>query len=128
MREDWFHGDISREEAELKLSDFERKGTFLIRLSTNTPRSNPFTLSMVNKNSDTVHLRIKRTKDKKLKLFIKKKGEVVEIVETNLEGLVNTAKSTLGLSKPCLGRKYKDIFKKKKGVYMMNDYSDEEDA
>jgi len=40
---------------------------------------------------------------------------------------VNTAKATLGLSKPCLGRKYKDIFKKKKGIYMMNEYSSEED-
>jgi len=34
MKEDWFHGDISREESESKLSDFERKGTYLVRLST----------------------------------------------------------------------------------------------
>jgi len=127
MREDWFHGDITREEAELKLSDFERKGTYLIRLSTNAPRENPFTLSMVNKNGDTVHLRIKRTKDSKLKLYIKKKGKALKIVEPTVEALVNTAKSTLGLSKPCLGRKYKDIFKKKKGVYMMSDYSGSDD-
>jgi len=54
----------------------------------------------------------------------------VKIVEPGgVENLINVAKTTLGLSKPCLGRKYKDIFKKKKGVYMMTEYSasDEDD-
>jgi len=128
MKEDWFHGDVSREESESKLSDFERKGTFMIRLSTNLPQKNPFTLSMVNKNGDLIHLRIKRTKENKHKLFIKKHGKAIKIEEAGgIENLVNVAKTTLGLSKPCLGRKYKDIFKKKKGVYMMTDYSGSDD-
>jgi len=71
---------------------------------------------MVNKKGDTIHLRIKRTKDNKFKLYIKKHGKAVKIVEPGgVENLINVAKTTLGLSKPCLGRKYKDIFKKKKG-------------
>jgi serine/threonine protein kinase len=128
MKEDWFHGDITREESELKLSDFDRKGTFMVRLSTNAPKQNPFTLSMINKKGDLVHLRIKRTKEGKLKLFLKKHGKAIKIEEPGgIENLVNVAKTTLGLSKPCLGRKYKDIFKKKKGVYMMNDYSSSND-
>jgi hypothetical protein len=42
---DWFHGDISKEEAEKRLMH-RVSGTFLIRLSTTTP-DYPFTISMV---------------------------------------------------------------------------------
>jgi len=84
---------------------------------------------MITKKGDIVHLRIKR-KAGGFKLFIKKHGKSTVIDEQGgLENLIHAAKTALGLTKPCLGRKYKDIFKKKKGVYMMNDYSasDEED-
>jgi len=115
MKEDWFHGDITREESDSKLSDFEKKGTFLVRLSTKNSRENPFTLSMVNKKGNTIHLRIKRTKDNKLKLFIKKHGKSVKIIEPGgVKNLIEAAKAKLGLLNPCLGRKYKDIFKKEK--------------
>jgi len=119
MKEEWFHGDITREESESKLSDFDRKGTFMVRLSTNTPQVNPYTLSMINKKGELVHLRIKRTKENKFKLFLKKHGKTIKIEEAGgVENLLNVAKTTLGLSKPCLGRKYKDIFKKRKRVFI----------
>jgi len=75
-------------------------------------------------------LRIKRTKDNKLKLFIKKHGKSVKIIEPGgVENLIEVAKSTLGLSKPCLGRKYKDIFTKRRGTYVMpNSESDSGDG
>jgi serine/threonine protein kinase len=127
MKEDWFHGDITREEAESKLSDFmDSKGTFMVRLSQNQ-YDYPFTLSMVSKSQDLLHLRIKRTKEKKLKLLVKKQGKTIKIEEIALDALVNSAKRVLGLAKPCLGRKYKDIFKKKKGVYMMTEYDSDDD-
>jgi serine/threonine protein kinase len=127
MKEDWFHGDITREEAESKLSDFmDSKGTFMIRLSTNQ-HDYPFTLSMVSKSQDLLHLRIKRTKERKLKLLVKKQGKTIKLEESSLDSLVNAAKPVLGLGKCCLGRKFKDIFKKKKGVYMMTDYDDSDD-
>ena len=42
----WFHGDISKEEAEARLS-CRMEGTFLVRLSATTPGC-PFTISMIN--------------------------------------------------------------------------------
>eukprot|EP01113_Clastostelium_recurvatum_P013999 TRINITY_DN1756_c0_g1_i3.p1 TRINITY_DN1756_c0_g1~~TRINITY_DN1756_c0_g1_i3.p1 ORF type:complete len:784 (+),score=234.68 TRINITY_DN1756_c0_g1_i3:77-2428(+) len=41
----WFHGDISKEDAITRLSK-QDDGTFLIRLSSTDPKSCPFTLSM----------------------------------------------------------------------------------
>lgn len=42
----WFHGAIQREESEQKLAT-EKKGTFLVRLSTTEPDKTPFTISKV---------------------------------------------------------------------------------
>jgi serine/threonine protein kinase len=124
MVEDWFHGDITREEAESKLGE-DTKGAFMIRLSSNQ-RDYPFTLSMV-KGHDLLHLRIKRTKDRKLKLLVRKHGDTVKIEETELCTLVNNVKSVLGLVKPVKGRKYIKLFKKKKGTYQMteDEYDDD---
>jgi len=60
-------------------------------------------------------------------LYIKKKGKNLKIIESDLEHLVNAAKSSLGLRDPCKGRKFKDLFKQKKGSYIVDDYSEEDD-
>mmetsp|Transcript_4789 Transcript_4789/g.6690 ORF Transcript_4789/g.6690 Transcript_4789/m.6690 type:complete len:664 (+) Transcript_4789:78-2069(+) len=52
MDKEWFHGDISKEEAERRLLQ-RPHGTFLMRLSTTTPEF-PFTISML----DNQHRRI----------------------------------------------------------------------
>jgi len=124
LKEPWFFGDISKDEAEAKLSDFEKKGTFLIRLSTNDPRSEPFTLSLIRKQ--IMHLRIKKTPDG-LRILFKKASKTVKVNEPDLSSLLKTIKTPLALGKPCLGRKYKDIFSKKAGAYLVTNYEDDED-
>lgn len=47
MQKPWFHGDITRHEAEALLGSFKSKGTYLIRVSTTTPDKYPFTISKV---------------------------------------------------------------------------------
>jgi len=124
LKEPWFFGDISRDEAEAKLSDFEKKGTFLIRLSTNDPRVEPFTLSLITKQ--TMHLRIKKT-PQGLRILFKKQSKTIKVTEPDLHSLIKTIKTPLALGKPCLGRKYKDIFKKKAGAYLVTNYSDSDE-
>jgi len=83
---------------------------------------------MVTKKGDIVHLRVKKTSTG-FKLYVKKHGRNTLVEETGgVENLVRVAKTSLGLTKACFGRKYKDIFKKKKGVYMMTEYSDSDDG
>eukprot|EP01129_Flabellula_baltica_P007123 TRINITY_DN2737_c0_g1_i2.p1 TRINITY_DN2737_c0_g1~~TRINITY_DN2737_c0_g1_i2.p1 ORF type:complete len:437 (-),score=100.28 TRINITY_DN2737_c0_g1_i2:69-1379(-) len=124
LEQPWFFGDITRDEAEAKLSDFDKKGTFLIRLSTNNPRDNPYTLSLIRKQ--IMHLRIKRV-SAGLRILFKKQSKTIKVVEPNLLELVKTIKGPLSLGKPCLGRKYKDIFKKKGGVYLVTNYDSDSD-
>jgi len=124
LKEPWFFGNISREEAEAKLSDFEKKGTFLIRLSTNDPRVDPFTLSLIRKQ--IMHLRIKKT-PQGLRILFKKASKTIKVTEPDLHTLIKTIKTPLALGKPCLGRKYKDIFSKKQGAYVTSNYDDSEE-
>jgi len=57
----WFHGDISREEANDLLTKKKRKaGTFLVRLSISDPIESPFTISKLTKGGKVVHQRIYR--------------------------------------------------------------------
>jgi len=62
----WFHGFITSDEAERRLSlELNKKpGTFLIRLSTSEPRS-PFAISRVGDDNTITHKRIKVLADDK---------------------------------------------------------------
>jgi len=128
MSEDWFHGDIVKETADSKLSEFEgSKGTFLVRLSLNAPEKNPFSISMVSRSGQVVHIRINRKKKTgKLRVSYKKKSKVENIDADTIEELVNQSKSPLGLGKVCPGRKYNPL-SKKKGTYVMENYDDDDD-
>jgi len=127
MKQPWFFGDITREDSESKLSECTSGGYFLIRLSTNNPRENPFTLSMLNKKLDTIHLRIKRTNDNKLKISIKKHGKAVKIVEPGtIVQFIKKSSKALGLSTPVKGGGNTSIFNAKPGIYTMDNYDDSE--
>lgn len=54
----WFHGDITQKEAEMRLNQ-RNEGTFLIRASKTSPRQYPFTLSRLKGGMPT-HKRIGR--------------------------------------------------------------------
>jgi len=61
LKKKWFHGDISREEANDLLTKKKRKaGTFLVRLSISDPIESPFTISKLTKGGKVVHQRIYR--------------------------------------------------------------------
>jgi len=128
MSEDWFHGDITKDATDAKLSDFEgSKGTFLVRLSLNQPEKNPFSISMISRNGQVVHIRINRKKKTgKLRVSFKKKNKVENIDADTIEELVNLSKGPLSLGKVCPGRKYNPL-SKKKGTYIMNNYDDDDD-
>jgi len=55
MSKDWFHADISKDEAEKRLQG-RPAGTFLVRISSTTPEF-PYTISMINNQ----HRRIQHT-------------------------------------------------------------------
>jgi len=58
----WFHGDIGRNDAESRLNSSKenKKGLFLVRLSSNNDSC--FTISRINKDNKIVHQRIARDK------------------------------------------------------------------
>jgi serine/threonine protein kinase len=55
--QEWFHGNISREESEQKLAT-EKKGSYLIRLSLTEPEKTPYTISKVNQKGIINHQRV----------------------------------------------------------------------
>jgi serine/threonine protein kinase len=57
MKFDWFHGDISREEAD-KLLKPKKKGYYLVRLSKTEPDHTPFVISKASGKKDVSHQRI----------------------------------------------------------------------
>jgi len=88
MKYDWFHGDISRDEA-ITILKTKKKGYYLLRLSSNEPEHAPYVISKLGSKGDVSHQRIyvneqangfyvnsKDTKGnmKKLKRFLKLKN------------------------------------------------------
>lgn len=68
MQAPWFHGDVSKEEAEDLLSS-QPKGTYLVRTSV-TERSAPFTISKVTKKKTINHQRIQKTSNGQFQICI----------------------------------------------------------
>mmetsp|Transcript_26030 Transcript_26030/g.28955 ORF Transcript_26030/g.28955 Transcript_26030/m.28955 type:complete len:507 (-) Transcript_26030:154-1674(-) len=56
--QDWFHGDIDKATAELRLN-FRKSGSFLVRLSSTLPQY-PFTISIAGSHAKS-HKRVKKT-------------------------------------------------------------------
>jgi hypothetical protein len=110
MAEDWFHGDISKVEAESVLVSWKKKGSFLVRVSLTDPFMHPYTLSMLNQNKIVDHQRIGVTKTGGYWTLVKIKGQTQRIEEERIEILVKRAVKHLELKAPCLGSKYRSIF------------------
>jgi len=99
----WFHGDITKEEAESLLKNFQY-GYYLVRVSTSNA-SQPFTISRFTKEGKLIHFRIDKTLDGTLKIN-------VPPVKTskNLIHLMKEIKEPMNLKKPVPGSKYLSIF------------------
>eukprot|EP01125_Pyxidicula_operculata_P022104 TRINITY_DN8888_c0_g1_i1.p1 TRINITY_DN8888_c0_g1~~TRINITY_DN8888_c0_g1_i1.p1 ORF type:complete len:552 (+),score=115.55 TRINITY_DN8888_c0_g1_i1:38-1693(+) len=115
----WFHGDISKEEAVTLLSPIDEKtrkfkpGTFLVRLSTSEPvHSNPFTITKLNSQSEIVHQRI-NFKDGKYFISVKDKTGNRELASTKgLIFLIEEIMKTKFVKYPAPRSKYSTIFAK----------------
>eukprot|EP01130_Rhizamoeba_saxonica_P015565 TRINITY_DN7026_c0_g1_i1.p1 TRINITY_DN7026_c0_g1~~TRINITY_DN7026_c0_g1_i1.p1 ORF type:complete len:315 (+),score=76.27 TRINITY_DN7026_c0_g1_i1:569-1513(+) len=127
MKQEWFHGDLDRNDTEAKLSDFDtKKGTFLVRFSSRGTKTTPFTISKVDRKGTIIHMRVRRGGRGGYKLSFKKHGKVNSITQPTLPALIASAKSSVGLSKPCPGRSFAKIFHKKVGTYDIDDESTDE--
>jgi len=115
MKEDWFHGDLPRQNAEVLLNDFtNRRGTYLVRLSTTDIDKTPYTISKVNKKGTINHQRVYASRNGYY-VVIKSKDDKDKRIESEggIENLIESVTSELRLKHPCRGRKYNDIFSDK---------------
>jgi len=113
MVEEWFHGDITKNEAESVLLSWKKKGSFLVRVSVTDPFANPYTLSMLN-GKLVEHLRIGAMKTGDTFGYytnIKIKGQLQRLEsEGGVENLVKRMIKHLELKTACLGSKYQSLF------------------
>lgn len=120
---EYFHGDISRQEADQKLANC-KKGQFLVRLSTTEPEKTPFTISKVNRHDVINHQRVYVSPNKtSYYVTIKTDKEIKKIeVKGTIHDLIRKAAKDLYLKKECTGSKFTSIFQKdqKFGGYLMD--------
>jgi serine/threonine protein kinase len=115
LKNKWFHGELSSQEAENILLAQNDKGRcdFLVRASLNTQY--PFSMSRIEgakAKRSFAHYRIayNRSTGEYTMLFESKAGLKQEIRSDSLATFVKTARSTLGLKKPVPCISYKHIF------------------
>lgn len=118
MNQAWFHGDITKEDAERLLAT-EKSGTFLLRLSVSEPTA-PYTISKKTKKGQINHQRIK--KDPKtgaisVKIVYGDKKESVAVSSAGIHSKDNLMtfiekqlSKELYLKYPCPGSKYRALF------------------
>jgi len=111
LQEKWFHGDVSKDEAEnsLKMKGLQ-VGTFLVRLSSS--KAGQFTISRVNKQKKMLHQRIDYDPDTGfcIKLNTTQGTSTIRAKESLREFLGRLSKPCQ-LERPCDGSKYEALFK-----------------
>jgi len=127
LEQTWFHGDISKEDADSTLATnknieghkmFGAHGDFLIRASFSEPvEEHPFTLTKVNKQGAIFHYRILYDESDGKYSILTKKEQQPEITGDSLINLVKQLLDQKIVNQPCkrwnYARKYSDIFEKK---------------
>ena len=103
LKEKWFHGDLSQQEAEDRLAD-QTKGTFLIRFSSSAPGC--FTISHINKNKQLCHQRVTHVPGKGFYFW--------EERYDTLRDLIKDQRKKQYFVTPCPGSSYQKLFPKKK--------------
>lgn len=121
---EYFHGDITRQEAEHKLSKGQ-KGDFLIRLSRTEPEKTPYTVSKVNRDGVIIHQRIYALPSKDGYYVSIKSGKEVKRIEARgmISELLRKGARDLYLKKECYGSQFSSIFQKedKFGGYLLDE-------
>jgi len=133
LEQTWFHGDISKENADSSLATNKiqetsgiklfgtqagPQGDFLIRLSFSEPvEKHPFTITKVDKKGVIFHQRIFYDEEAHLYKVFTKNPATPEIVADSLISLVKALTDSAMVHKPCkrwnYARKYDDIFQQK---------------
>jgi len=123
----WFHGDITKEDADSTLATnrtieghkiFGSHGDFLIRASFSEPvEQHPFTITKVNKKGAIFHHRIFYNEAENRYSIHTKTDQASEVSGDSLISLVKQLIDLKIVSQPCkrwnYARKYADIFEKK---------------
>jgi len=112
LKAKWFHGYISKEEAESILED-QKPGTFLVRLSTTDPAHTPFTISKVGHKGDINHQRINvRSDSKGFFVHTPVKGTVQKVTHSGdlVDFFSKKIRSLLYLKYPIGGSKFEAVF------------------
>jgi len=133
LEQTWFHGDITKENADSSLAtnkiqessglklfgnQLGPQGDFLIRLSFSEPvEKHPFTITKVDKKGVIFHQRIFFDEEARLYKVFTKNPSLPEIVADSLVSLVKALTDAQLVHKPCkrwnYARKYDDIFQQK---------------
>ena len=138
MANEWFHGDITREVAEARLSKEKKGGLFLVRLSTSV--AGVFTLSKVrqilsdSKPQHSInHQRIDLTPEG-YTIKIKKGGATTAYTANTIPDLIKKVEGPLHLKFPCEGSVYyEELFTQREqdvqmaGYLVAYDNEDEDD-
>jgi len=114
LKREWFHGEISSDEAEKRLAK-EKKGTFLVRFSSRDPGC--YAISGVSQGGRLKHYRIYHKPGLK---YLIGKSEC-----SSLESIINKYHKELYLKTPCPGSPYQDIFEQRQNVcagYLVPDF------
>jgi len=103
-------GKSKKQKAEALLSQFKKKGSFLVRLSTTEPHLTPFTISRYTAEKKVEHQRVFRTKAG-LYTHVKtsKSTQKVEVAG-GIDVLIKKVAKGLDLKVPCPGSVYQAIF------------------
>lgn len=107
----WFHGDITKGEAENALATWQQPGSYLVRVSRTDPFGSPFTISLLTDSRSVLHMRVFRAGD----TFVTQaqiNGQMVRLEATgSVEHLVWTVAQSMGLTTPCSGSRLQLILK-----------------
>jgi len=127
LEQPWFHGDITKEDADSSLATakmiegpkiFGAYGDFLVRLSFSEPvEKHPYTITKVNKKGVIFHQRIFYNEDVRTYVVLTKTEQYPQVSADSLISLIKQLLDLKIVAQPCkrwnYARKYADIFEKK---------------
>eukprot|EP01096_Ripella_sp_DP13-Kostka_P004162 TRINITY_DN1625_c0_g1_i5.p1 TRINITY_DN1625_c0_g1~~TRINITY_DN1625_c0_g1_i5.p1 ORF type:complete len:482 (-),score=181.11 TRINITY_DN1625_c0_g1_i5:153-1598(-) len=103
LKQRWFHGDISQDEAEDRLLN-QPKGTFLVRFSSSAPGC--FTISHINKSKALTHQRVTHVPGEGFHFW--------DEVYPSLKVLIREQRKKQFFVQPCPGSRFLKFFPKKR--------------